>query len=584
MKTKKIALLSIMSITSILPVVAMTTISCSDNTANSSEEDIVIPEKPSIPDVSNPENPTPGETNPSNPDITDPTPGESNPSVPEIPNPENPTPDTPSQDYDKTLNPTVSNIVVNSLNNKFEVVIEGTNLPLDVALYSFKKSVTDVDMFAQSIKEGSTTTRVTLIVTNATFQNKNLNLTIKFGDQNQYDYNYPTVVSFKYFEATESQFNAYVEEFNATMNKALAYAGTANDFYEEIYNWMNSMLSITTDTGIRVTGTKEIQTYPMMSIYDVKGSVAFDVTFVIESNSMKTTLSFKFWNPNPDVDVTNISYTAKTTNGLIFVKDTIVGYDGQSKDVQIDSVLEGWDANGKKIKSLTIKAIAKDAFNGKNINSVSFCPTIETIGENAFANNNLTSIQFPNSLKTLGNYSFYNNQLTEVNLKNTLLRQIPTRAFAKNLITNFVLNNLIYFIGIGAFQENRLTTSTINSIFKYDTYITTIERGAFAYNRITLNVAGYTPNNIIYLPQNLESIGVGAFEVNEKINLGFGSIDAAAKYFDQIGLKTTWVSQSVKLINEEGTQYYIKSYDLFNCRVVNQQFYDMGHDWGEASY
>lgn len=584
MKTKKITFLSILGITSILPVVAMTTISCGENTTNSSKEDIENPSKPTTPDVSNP----------SKPDVTEPskptTPDASNPSKPTTPDVSNPSkpgvtePDKPVEGYDKTLNPTISNILVNSLNNKFEVVIEGTNLPLDISLYSFKKSVTDIEMLAQSIKEGSTTTKVTLVVTNAAFQNKNLSLTIKFGENNQYDYNYPSVISFKYFDATENQFNNYVSEFNSTMNKALAHAEIASDYYEEIYNWMNSMLSITTDTGIRVTGTKEIQTYPLMSFEDVKGSVGFDVEFLIESNSMKSNLSFKFWNPNPNIDITNSSYTAKTSNGLIFVKDTIVGYEGTSKDVKIDSVLEGRDYNGKKIKSLTIKSIAKNAFNNKNINSVSFCSTIETIGDNAFANNNLTEVQFPNSLKNLGDSSFYNNKLTEVNLKNTLLRKIPTRAFGKNLINNIVLNYLIYFIGIGAFEENKLTTSDFNSIFKHNTYITTIERGAFAYNNITLNVAGYTPNNIIYLPQNLQYLGVGAFEVKEKINFGWGSIDSKVKFFDQVGLQEDWVSFTVKIINEKGEVYYIRSYDLFNVRVVNQQYYDIGWDHGETSY
>ncbi len=424
----------------------MTSISCNKNIANSSNEEVVNPEKPS--------------------------------------NPITPSPDTPIVDdnnYDKTSNPIISNVVVNSLNNKFEVIIEGANLPLDISFYSFKKSVIDNDMLAQEVKEGSTRTKVTLIVTDASFQNKTLSLTVKFGDYNQYDYIYSNPIDFNYFEATENQFNAYVTEFNAIMNKALEYAKTANDYYEEIYNWINSMLSITTDTGIRVTGSKEIQTYPLMSIYDVKGSVAFDVMFLIESNSIKTNLSFKFWNPNPAIDVTNMTYAAKTSDGLLFIKDTIVGYDGSSKDVKIDGILEGRDSNGKIIKSLTIKSIAKNAFNNKNLNSISFCSTIDTIGEGAFANNNLTAIQFPNSLKSLGENSFYNNKLTKVNLKNTLLRQIPTRAFGKNLINDFTLNNLIYFIGIGAFEENKLTTSVINSIFKNDTYITTIEREAFAY-------------------------------------------------------------------------------------------------------
>ncbi len=207
MKTKKITFLSILGITSILPVVAMTTISCGENTTNSSKEDI---ENPSKPDVTEPSKPTsPDASNPSKPGVTE--------------------PDKPVEGYDKTLNPTISNILVNSLNNKFEVVIEGTNLPLDISLYSFKKSVTDIEMLAQSIKEGSTTTKVTLVVTDAAFQNKNLSLTIKFGENNQYDYNYPSVISFKYFDATESQFNNYVSEFNSIMNKALAHAEIASD-------------------------------------------------------------------------------------------------------------------------------------------------------------------------------------------------------------------------------------------------------------------------------------------------------------------------------------------------------------------
>lgn len=292
-----------------------------------------------------------------------------------------------------------------------------------------------------------------------------------------------------------------------------------------------------------------------------------------------------------------MSLTSETPNGLLFIKDTIVGYKGAPTVVTIDSELIGVDSNGKEVKSLTIKSIANNVFENKivsinlpdtienigdeafannNLMSVNLPNAIQNIGAGAFANNNLMSIKLPNSLKFIGENAFYNNKLKEVDFSNTKISKISTRSFAKNFINNIVLNTLIDFIGIGAFQENQLSTSTINNIFKNNTTITTIERGAFAYNNITLNVAGYTPHNIIYLPKNLQYIGVGAFEVREKINFGFGSIDAKVKYFDQVGLTEEWVSFTIKVINENGETYYLRSYDLFNVRVVNQQYYDLG--------
>lgn len=568
MKTNKITLLSIMSITAVLPVVAMTTLSCNQNTANSSTDNIA-PIEPILPGGD---------------ETTKPNPEPEKPSKPEEPSkPVDPTPDKPIID-NQTLNPTVSKVEVVELNDKFEVVITGTNLSQNVADYLFRLNALDSGLVAQSMKEGSSSEQVTLIVSNADFQNKDLFLSVMFGDAGQYSFEFKNVIKFGYFSASVEQFKNYINDFNIMLQKAVEYSQNANTYYLTIYDWVDTVLSVTTNTGIRVTGTKVVQTYPTKSNKDIKGSVSFTTQFVIKSNSEEKTLSFKFWNPDPKgIDMTNLSFAAKTTDGLLFIKDTIVGYAGTSKNVKIDRVLEGKDINGQTIKSLTIKTIANDAFSGKGIESVSFDSTIVTIGDRAFANNNLTSVVFPKYLNKIGESSFSNNKLTNVDFQLTLLREIPASAFANNLIQNFVLNNLIHTIGIRAFEGNKLTTATINSIFKNNLYLSTIERWAFANNSITLNVAGYTPHNIIYLPKNLEAIGVGAFEVNEKINFGFGSIDSAVTYFTKLGLQEPWVSFNVKVINEEGVRYFIKSYDLFNVRVVNQKYYDLGWDWGESS-
>lgn len=83
---------------------------------------------------------------------------------------------------------------------------------------------------------------------------------------------------------------------------------------------MNLVLNITSDTGIQVTGKKELKTFASMSSENVSSSIGFNIVCQFEVNSKKEEITFKFWNPNPNSDTSNMAFAAKTSNGIILLK------------------------------------------------------------------------------------------------------------------------------------------------------------------------------------------------------------------------------------------------------------------------
>ncbi len=596
MKTNKIVMLTAMSIITVLPVIAISAVSCGKNVTNSSTEN--------------------------NPTINPTTPEE--PIIPNIPT--------------TSIDPIVQSIEVLKYFDRFEVIITGTNLSCDVDQYIFQcvTSTNQNEIKAKEIKNDSNESRVTFVLTDPAFQNNYFNLFFKPNNQDKMIY--LKSINFPYFEVDEEQFNNFLNTFSVKMEELIQFSNKSFENYNQIYNQFESTFHMTSNTGIEITGKKELKTFSSMNLENLNSSIGFNIICQFEINSKKEEIIFKFWNPDPNLDTSNMAFAAKTSNGIYFIKDTIVGYDDNfSSNVTLSSELYGTDANGNEVKSITIKSIANNAFNGKILKSIVLPDTIENIGASAFANsslmsiefsdsltsigddafinsklttitlpnnlksignsafannaltsvtlsnslenigakafenNKITTIKFPNSLESLGDNAFYNNAITKVDLSNTKVTQIPNNTFWKNEISDLVLNDRITYIGIRAFQENKINTWNLNQLFKNNTSIITIERGAFAYNNISLNIAGYTPNNIIYLPKNLKYLGVAAFEVKDYINFNNGSIDCrGTQYFDQIGLPNGYnVASTVQLINEFGEKYYLTSYDVFKIRVVN---------------
>jgi len=82
----------------------------------------------------------------------------------------------------------------------------------------------------------------------------------------------------------------------------------------------------------------------------------------------------------------------------------ITGYKGTLKDVVIPEFI---DQN-------KVVAIGMEAFNHKNLTSVSIPSGVIIIDGWAFANNQLTSVTIPTSTTTIGKYAFANNELSSI--------------------------------------------------------------------------------------------------------------------------------------------------------------------------
>jgi len=157
---------------------------------------------------------------------------------------------------------------------------------------------------------------------------------------------------------------------------------------------------------------------------------------------------------------------------------TITGYTGSGGSVNIPSTI-----NGKKVT-----AIGTNAFEYKQLTSVTIPNTVTSIGYCAFYNNQLTSITFatPSKVTSIGKFAFRDNQLTSVTIPNSVTS-----------------------IGTGAFYENQLTSVT----FATPSKVTSIGGAAFSYNQLTS----------VTIPNSVTSIGYWAFNSNQLTSVTIGA-------------------------------------------------------------
>jgi len=155
-------------------------------------------------------------------------------------------------------------------------------------------------------------------------------------------------------------------------------------------------------------------------------------------------------------------------------KITITGYTGKEKYLTIPPT-----ANG-----MPIVAIAKEAFRGKGLISVTIPDSVITIGDSAFANNQLIRVNLGNGLTTIGDRSFSNNQLTSVVVPNSVTIIGESAFFNNNQLSSVTIGNKVTDIGKFAFSGAILTSLTLpNSVL-------TLGENAFSGSKLTNIVIG----------------------------------------------------------------------------------------------
>ena len=154
----------------------------------------------------------------------------------------------------------------------------------------------------------------------------------------------------------------------------------------------------------------------------------------------------------------------------------------------------------------SVTSIEMLAFKNNNLSTVTIGSSVAYIGQEAFHGNRLTSVIIPDSVISIGNSAFAANQLSSVTIPDSVT-YIGNLAFINNRLTSITIGNRVASIGNGAFANNQLTSVAIpNSV-------TRIGNGAFQANRLTS----------VTIPSSITSIGRSAFRHNQLTNVNIGN-------------------------------------------------------------
>ncbi|WP_461246726.1 leucine-rich repeat domain-containing protein [Treponema sp. R6D11] len=196
-------------------------------------------------------------------------------------------------------------------------------------------------------------------------------------------------------------------------------------------------------------------------------------------------------------------------------KITITGYVGKEKYLTIPGTANGMPIvaiakeafRGKGLISITIPdsvtAIGDSAFAGNELIRANIGNGVTTIGERAFSNNKLTSIVIPNSVTVIGESAFFGNQLTSVTIGNSVTT-IGNFAFSESQITSLTLPNSVINVGEKAFSGGKLTSITIGPNVKLnresfpDSFINTYNNVAGTYTRPSISSTTWTRGLITF--------------------------------------------------------------------------------------
>ncbi|MGN1000711.1 MAG: leucine-rich repeat protein [Bacilli bacterium] len=113
---------------------------------------------------------------------------------------------------------------------------------------------------------------------------------------------------------------------------------------------------------------------------------------------------------------------------------------------------------------------------------------------------NLIEVKLPNTLKSISDYAFYNTKITSIDLPSNL-ETIGACAFKSLTLKKIFIPKNVKLIGEGAFYRAGIS----KVIFEEDSKLLTIDKDAFAYNKL----------DSLNLPKELVNINTGAFYSNQ---------------------------------------------------------------------
>lgn len=134
-------------------------------------------------------------------------------------------------------------------------------------------------------------------------------------------------------------------------------------------------------------------------------------------------------------------------NGWVVLGKVLLGYRGTATAVDLN------DLKGSDGKKLTIETIAKGAFKGSQITSITLQDSIKIIGAEAFSSSNLSSIIIPKNVTEIGEKAFLNCQkLTKVTYAGEALVTLGDYIFSGcYLLDKMPVPYTVETIGTGAF-------------------------------------------------------------------------------------------------------------------------------------
>ena len=149
------------------------------------------------------------------------------------------------------------------------------------------------------------------------------------------------------------------------------------------------------------------------------------------------------FNPESDFQV------ARSDDGASVI---ITGYVGTSQTVNIPP----------RIRQLPVTVIGVNAFQQKNITSVTIPDSVTVIGNNAFSGcESLTSVTIPDSVTTIGDSAFIGCNMTSVIIPDSVTT-IGNSAFSFTGLTSVIIPDSVTTIGDSAFWScSNLTSVTI---------------------------------------------------------------------------------------------------------------------------
>jgi hypothetical protein len=208
-------------------------------------------------------------------------------------------------------------------------------------------------------------------------------------------------------------------------------------------------------------------------------------------------------------------------------KGVLTGYNesGRNNNLVIPNFI--WDE--------PVTTIGTQAFQRKNLTSVTIPDSVIFIGSEAFANNQIVFLTIGNSVYFIGDKAFVNNRLVSVTIPTSVVL-IENEAFANNLIAVLNIGSNVKSIGAIAFANNQLASVTIPDS------VTSIGNEAFVSNGIA-------------------SITIGA-------NVNFGNI-ASVYYYDAGG----YYSRFIEYYNAHGRLagiYFYTTLKRWDSPAINE--------------